>query len=69
MRSQINKIRTKRGEITTFITEIQKKNMRILQTAIRQKSGQPRRNGQISRKIHTAKTESRRNRQFEHTNH
>ena len=25
MRSQINKIRNKRGEITTFITEIQKK--------------------------------------------
>ena len=46
-----------------------KNHKRILQTYMCQHTGQPRRNGQISRKSLPAKTESGRNRWFEQTDH
>ena len=45
-----------------WITEMQKKNKRILWTIICQHSQQPRRNGQVSRNTEPTKIESRRNR-------
>ena len=59
------KQRSERGEITADIRDI-KKIIRILWC---QQIGQSRRNRQMSRSIQTSKTESRRNRQFEQTNH
>ena len=64
---QINKIRNDRGETITNTTEIQKNRKRMLFTVISQQFKQLRRNGQISRNIQPAKTESER--QFELTNH
>ena len=46
-----------------------KKNKRILWTIILQQIWQPRRNGQLSRDLQPAKTELRRNRSTEQTNH
>ena len=64
-RTQINKIRNEREEITTDTIVIQK-FMTILWTVILQQIGQFRKNGQISRKIQPTKAEPRRNRKFEH---
>ena len=47
-RTQINKIRNKRREITIDTTDIQKKKKMLL-TVICQKIWQPRRNGQVSK--------------------
>ena len=65
MRENPGKQRSERGEITADIRDI-KKIIRILWC---QQIGQSRRNRQMSRSIQTSKTESRRNRQFEQTNH
>ena len=57
-----NKIWNERGEIITNTTEIQKINhKRILWTVLYQPIGQPRKNGQVSRNIQSAKTVLRRN--------
>ena len=66
-RTQINNTRNERGEITTDITEIQR--IIILWTVICPQTGQPRRNGPVSRNIQPAKNESRRNRKFKQTDH
>ena len=66
--TQINKIRNERGEIKTNTKNTQK-FVRLLQTVICQQIGQLKRNGHISRNIQLAKTESRRNRQFEQTSY
>ena len=42
---------------------------RILQAKKKKKKGQPRRNEQIFRNVQSPKTESRRNRKYEQTNH
>ena len=57
-RTQINKIRIERGEITTDTTEIQKNHKRILQ-AYANKLDNLEENGQVSRSIHPAKVKSR----------
>ena len=54
---QINKIRNEKGEVTTDIAEIQKKNKRILWTIVCQQIWQPGRNGQLYTDIQSAKTE------------
>jgi len=59
----------KKEEVTTDTTEIQKNHERILWTILCQQIWQPRRNGQLSRDIQPAKTESRRNRSTEQTDH
>ena len=57
------------------IAEVGKKNKqkntirRLLWPIICEQIWQPRRNGQLSGEISSAKTESRRNRSFEETNH
>ena len=63
-RTQINKIRNEKEEITTDTIVIQK-FITILWTVIFQQIGQLRKNGHISRKIQPAKAEPRRNRKFE----
>ena len=57
-RTQINKIRIERGEITTDTTEIQKNHKRILQSYAN-KLDNLEENGQVSRSIHPAKVKSR----------
>ena len=44
-------------------------HMRLLQAAIHQQNGHPRRNRQILRKVQSSKTEPGRNRKHEQTNH
>ena len=46
------------------MVEIQKNCKKILWTVLCQQTGQPKRNGQVSRNIHSTKSESRRNRWF-----
>ena len=55
-----NKIRNEKGEITTDTKKIQK-NMRKYFQQLYAKKWQTRRNGQLSRDLQPAKTESRRN--------
>ena len=64
----------KKEEISMDMADIQKQNktkttIKILWTIICQEIWQPTRNGQISRDIQPIKTESRRNRSFEQTDH
>ena len=59
----------KKGEISMDTADIQKKHKRLLQTIICQQILQPRRNGQLSRDIQPTKTESRRKRSIEQTDH
>lgn len=61
-RVQINKIKNVKGEVTTDSTEMQ----RITKC---QQNGQPRRNGQILRKVQYPQTEPGRKRKYEQTNH
>ena len=81
-RTQINKIRNEKGEITTDtaetqkkgevtmdITEYKKNHERILTTIMCQQIQPPGRNGQLPRDVQPTKTESRRNRSTEQTNH
>ena len=67
-RAQISTMRNERWEIITNTREIQKNLKRILWTVICQQTGQCRRNGQISSNIQSAKTDSRRKREFEQPN-
>ena len=70
MRTQTNKIRNERGTITTNPPEIPKKKKIIRKYYKHLYTNRlPRRNGQISRNIQTAKTKSRRNKQFEYTDY
>ena len=55
-------------EVMIDHTEIQK-TMRLLWTIICQWNGQPRRNEQIPRNVLSPKTESGRNRKYEHTDY
>ena len=60
-REDPNKIRNETGEVTTNIAKIPKNLKRILSTIVYQQTGQPRKNGQVSRNIQHTKTESSRN--------
>ena len=57
------------GEVTMDTTEIQKKQELILWTIVCQQIWQPRRNGQLSRDLQPAKTQSRRYRPTEQIDH
>ena len=46
-----------------------KDHKKLPQATICQYSGQPKRNGQILRKVQPSKIETGRNRKYEHTNH
>ena len=66
-RTQINKIRNEKGEITNGYCINTKNYKRILWTTICQQIRQSGRNGHFSRLLQPVKTESRRNRPIEHT--
>ena len=61
-KTQVKKIISERGEITTDTTEILQKPTREYYEQLYANIGQPRRNGQVSRDIQPTKSESRRNR-------
>ena len=64
-RTQINKIRNEKGEITMDITEIR----RIIRDYYKQLHANKMDNGQILTKIQSPKTEPGRNRKHEQTNY
>lgn len=69
-KTQSTKIRNEKGEGTMDTTEEKKKNHeRILTTIMCQQIQPPGRNGQLPRDVQPTKTESRRNRSTEQTNH
>ena len=68
-KTQINRMRNEKGEVTTDTAEIQKDHERLLQATICQSNGQPGRNGQILRRAQPSDTEPGRNRKYETTNH
>ena len=69
-KTQITKTRNQKGESTMQTTEEKKKNPeRILTTIMCQQIQPPGRNGQLPRDVQPTKTESRRNRSTEQTNH
>ena len=68
-RIQINKIINEKGEVTTDTTEIQRTIRDCCKQLYTKKNRQPRKNGQILRKIQPSKTEPGRNGKYEQTNH
>ena len=68
-KTQINRIRNEKGEVTTDTAEIQKIIRDYYKQLYANKMGQPGRNGQILRNAQTAETEPGRNRKYEQTNH
>ena len=67
-KTQINKIRNEKREVTNDFTELQR-IVRLLQPTVCQVNGQSGMNGQILRKVQSPKTEPGKNRKYKQTNH
>ena len=67
-KTQINRIRNEKGEVTTDTAEIQR-TMRDYYKQLYANNGQPGRNGQILRNAQPTETEPGRNRKYEQNYH
>ena len=68
-KTQINKIRNEKGDITTDTIEIQRIIRDYNKQLYAKKNGQPGRDGQSLRKVKPSKSERGRSRKYEHNNH